>query len=468
MRGAVGVLVVVMSLTLAGRSAAQVKESPLGPDGKCIIDFQASQNGDTTRANIVQLPTGKYNAYIGGGFVGVCRGQDVHLVSDSAEYYGDANLLYLIGRVHYTEPRAKLDADHMTYWTAEGHLKAEGNVYGVMNNGTTMRGPVADYYRIVPGLRAQTLLVTTGRPKIGIVQRDSVTGKISDTVHVEADRVTTIADSVTYAGGTVHITRPEMFAHGDSAFMDNGTGRARLIGNPSVEARRTRPFTLTGGVIDVYSTNKQVDRVVAAPKGHATSQDLELFADSIDLRVTANVLQRAMAWGATRARAVSPTQEILADSIDAILPDQRIRELRAVRKAYATAVPDTSSIITTDRDWMLGDTITARFDTVATGDTSHTPPVRTIMARVNARAYYHIPNDRDKTKPGLNYVVGRAIDVDFLNREVQTVSVSDSAGGVYLEPVSDSVAAKPVNRPGQPRSAPSRPSGRGALPIRRP
>jgi hypothetical protein len=258
-----------------------------------------------------------------------------------------------------------------------------------------------------------------------------------------------------------------MFAHGDSAFMDNGTGRARLIGTPSVEARRSRPFTLTGGIIDVYSTNKQVDRVVATPQGHATSQDLQLFADSIDIRIKANVLQRAMAWGKTRARAISSTQEILADSIDAILPNQQIQELRAVRQAFATAIPDTMSIVTTDRDWMRGDTIVAKFDSVATGDTSHTPPIRTILSRTNARAYYHVPNRDDKTKPGLNYVVGRAIDVDFLDREVQTVTVADSAGGVYLEPLSDSVSVKPV-KPVQPggntRQTPTRPSS----PIRRP
>jgi len=463
----IATVIAALAAVIAGpvRLTAQAKESPLGPSGKCIIDFVASQQGSTSRLNLVQLPTTKYNAYVGGGFTGVCRGQDVHLVSDSAEYYGDNSLLYLIGHVHYTEPRAKIDADHMTYWTEEGHVKAEGNVYGVMNNGTTMRGPVADYYRIVPGLRAQTLLVATGRPKVGIVKRDTLKGKISDTVHVEADRVTTIADSITYAGGTVHITRPEMLANGDSAFMDNGTGRARLLGNPSVEARRSRPFTLTGGVIDVYSTNKVVDRVVATPKGHATSQDLQLYADSIDMRVKGNVLQRAMAWGKTRAHAISPNQDILADSIDAILPDQRIQELRAVRNAYATAVPDTARIVTNDRDWMRGDTIVALFDSVRKGDTSHTPPVKLIKSRTKARAYYHVNNDDDKTKPGVNYVTGRTIDITFVDRAVQTVTVNDSAGGVYLEPIdSTAVVRKPVKSSGQaPRSR-----GRSTLPIRRP
>lgn len=430
------------------------------PGSKCDLEVEGSQAGGTTRVQVTQLPTGNRNMYAGGGFRGRCIGQDMHLVSDSAEYYGDAQLLYLIGNVHYTETRAKIDADHMTYWVAEGHLKAEGNVHGVMNDGTKMDGPVADYYRIVPNVRRQTMLIATGRPKMALVQRDTVTGKLSDTVHVEADRVMTVADSVTYAGGNVHITRPDMFANGDSAFLDNGSGRARLLGKPTVEARRDRPFTLTGGVIDVFSTNKQVNRIVATPSGHATSQDLQLFADSIDMRVTANTLQQVMAWGKSRARALSPTQEITADSIDAILPNQQVREIRAVRGAYATTTPDTAKIqiASSERDWMRGDTIIALFDTVVKGDTSHAPPIRAIQSRIKAKAYYHIANDDDKTKPGINYVVGRTIDVAFKDHAVQTVTVADRAGGVYLEPATDSANVIPARKPAQ--TQPRRTRGR--------
>jgi hypothetical protein len=176
-------------------------------------------------------------------------------------------------------------------------------------------------------------------------------------------------DSLVYASGKVQITRPDLLANGDSAFMDSGRDFARLMREPMVKGIGTRTFTLTGGVIDVYSRNRQVERVVATPTGHAVSQDLELVADSIDLRVAANKLQRAMAWGKTRAHAVSPEREIIADSIDALMPDQRVREVRALRKAYAESNPD-SGVVSKQRDWMSGDSIIARFDTVATADTS--------------------------------------------------------------------------------------------------
>ena len=428
------------------------------PGSKCIIEYKPLP-GMTNRQLYTKLPTGKYNVYIGGGSIWDCQGQDVTLIADSAEYYGDQRLMYLIGNVHYKDDRAKVDADHMTYWMDEEHIRAEGNVYAVMASGTTMRGPVADYYRAVAPIRTQAILVSTGRPTLKVVQIDTLTRNPSDTVNVVADRITSVADSLVYAGGDVRITRPELFATGDSAFMDQGTGRARLMIKPTIEARRTRPFTLTGGVIDVFSQNRLVNRVVATPNGHATSQDLQLFADSVDLRVRNNELQRAMAWGKkSRAHAISPDRDILADSIDALLPDQRIHQIRSVGNAYATSVPDTATIRTKDRDWMRGDTLIATFDALAKGDTAKTPPVKLINARNHARAYYHLKNDNFKDRPGVNYVTGRDIDINFINGGIDSVKVRNQASGVYVEAVDTTVKAKPTT-PAKRPAAPKRRAG---------
>lgn len=454
------VAALVGGIAMAGSARyafAQQRSAGPQPGSKCIIQFQGSVTG-TTRSNFTKLPSGKYNAYIGGGFVGNCQGQDVTLRSDSAEYYGDQSLMYLIANVHYADPRAKVDADHMTYWMDEEHIRAEGNVYAVLASGTTMRGPVADYYRAVRPIRTEAILVSTGRPKLKLVQRDTLTGKPSDTVDVVADRITSVADSLVYAGGDVSITRPELFATGDSAFMDQGTGIARLMRKPTVEARRSRPFTLTGGVIDVFSKNRLVNRVVATPNGHATSQDLQLYADSVDLRVRNNELERAMAWGKTRAHAVSPDRDILADSIDALLPNQRIHQIRAVGKAYATSVPDSATIRTAGRDWIRGDTLIATFDSITRGDTSRTPPIKTIIARDHARAYYHVKNEAAKDRPGVNYVTGKDIDISFLNGGVDTVKVRDKASGVYVEAVDTTAKPKPATTK---TPTPPRPARRG-------
>jgi len=154
-------------------------------------------------------------------------------------------------------------------------------------------------------------------------------------------------------------------------------------------------------------------------------------------------LQRVMAWGKGRARAVSPEREITADSIDAIMPGQRVREVRALRNAYAESNPD-SGVVSTQRDWMRGDTIVARFDSLVGTDTANRPRVREIVAEGNARSFYQMKNSKGPpTQPSVNYVLGRIIEILFEDRKVSTVTVTDKATGVMIEPAAEASAAKP-------------------------
>jgi hypothetical protein len=266
-------------------------------------------------------------------------------------------------------------------------------------------------------------------------------------------------DSLVYASLKVEITRPDLVAKGDSAFMDSGRDFARLMGAPSIEAKGQRPFTLTGGVIDLFSRSRQLERVIATPNGHALSQDLELVADTIDLRLVASQLQRAMAWGDKRARAISPEREIIADSIDAIMPGQRVQEVRAVGSAFANSAPD-STIVTSERDWLAGDTIVARFDSVATGDSTSRPRVREIVANGSARSYYQMKNSKGTpTQPSVNYVRGRTIEIDFADQRVATVTVTDQATGLLIEPAAEPAETTPgtpapTTAPGTPQPPP--------------
>jgi hypothetical protein len=419
----------------------------------CDLDFV---NKPGNPANIKTDPvTGKRTTYLGGGIIAHCIGQGNTLTADSAEYYEAEGRLYLVGNVHYTEPRAKVDSHTMTYYQNDDHLHAEGDVVAVQSNGSTLRGPVADYYRSTPQ-RPLTRMFAPGRPTVTLIQRDtSGRGRPPDTAHVIANQIVMEGDSLVYASGRVEITRPDLLATGDSAFMDSGRDFARLMRQPSVKGNGTHAFTLTGGVIDVYSRNRQVERVVASPNGHALSKDLELVADSIDLRMQNNQLERAMAWGKTRAHAVSPEREIIADSIDAVMPGQRIREVRALRKAYAESNPD-SGVVSTQRDWMRGDTIVAHFDSLVTADTSSKPKIREIVAEGNARSFYQMKNSKGpQTEPTVNYVSGRIIDIMFEEGKVATVTVIDKATGVLIEPAAaPTTGEKPGAAGSQAKKAP--------------
>jgi hypothetical protein len=440
---------VVASIVLVSPAAAQ--DIPRS----CDLDF--TNKGPV---NIVVDAIGKRTSFLSGGVVSHCIGQGNTLTADSAEYYEGEARLYLVGNVHYTEPRATVTSRTMTYYQNDDHLHAEGNVVAILSNGSTLRGPVADYYRSTPR-RLFSRLFAPGRPTVTLVQKDTTgRGRPADTANVVANQINMEADSLVYASGRVEITRPDLLATGDSAFMDSGHDFARLMREPSVQGKGTRAFTLTGGVIDLYSRNRQLERVVATPKGHALSQDLELVADSVDLRVQNNQLQRVMAWGAGRAHAVSPDREIVADSIDAIMPGQRIREVRALRNAYAESNPD-SGVVSTQRDWMSGDTIVAHFDSLAGPDTSSKARIREIVAEGNARSYYQMKNSRGPaTQPSVNYVRGRIIDLRFEDRKVATVTVTDQATGVLIEPAAASTTPKAGATPAPVKPAPAaKPAG---------
>lgn len=435
----------------------------------------------TSHSNSVKLPSGKYNTFFAGGVIGHCRGQGNTLKADSAEYYDEQQLLYLIGHVHYTEPRVTVDAHHGTYFVNEGRLVADTEVYAVMSSGTTMRGPHADYLRVIPGLRTRAQLTATGRPHMHLVQQDSA-ATTPDTAGVDADRVFMDGDSLVYASRRVVIKRTDLTATSDSAFMDQTTGYARLIlGAPTIVGHdKAHPFTLKGDLIDLFSTNHQLTRVLAMRHGDALSKDMHLTSDTIDLRFDAKVLSRAYAWGESRAHATTPERDILADSIDVIMPQQVIHQVRSIGKAYATSIPDSTHFKSKERDWMKGDTIISYFDTtsvhprgatqqaaqspapgggvaahghaakagpdVVSGSTTPAPAqdsqpqVKTVVAKIKARAFYQMaPRDKTQLRPALNYVRGRIITIELVNRQVNMVTVIDSAAGVYLEPQSDTV-----------------------------
>ncbi len=430
----------------------------------CDLDLQNKRGATTIRED----PSGNRTTVFSGGLVAHCIGQGNTLTADSAEYYQADGRLFLIGNVHYTEPRATVTSHTMTYYQNDDHLHAEGDVVAVTANGSTLRGPVAEYYRSTPQ-RPLARLFAPQRPTVSLVQKDTTgKGRPPDTANVVANQIAMEGDNLVYASGRVQITRPDLLATGDSAFLDSGRDFARLMRGPSVKGVGTHTFTLTGGVIDVYSKNRQVERVVATPNGHALSQDLELVADSIDLRVASNRLQRAMAWGKTRAHAISPEREIVADSIDAILPDQRVREVRALRKAYAESNPD-SGVVSAQRDWMSGDTIIARFDSIPPTDTSSKPRIRQIVALSDARSFYQMKNSKGPAnEPSVNYVRGRVIEIDFEDRKVATVTVIDKATGVMVEPAPQPASAKPSTTATSPSATPTPANGKTAAPVKPP
>src|SRR5437868_13524621 len=135
----------------------------------CDLEFPSGTN---TQARQIEVAPGSYVVYLGRGVRAYCIGQGNNLTADSAEYYQAQGRLFLVGNVHYTEPRATVTSNTMTYFQADNHLHAEGNVVAVMSNGSVLRGPSADYYRSTP-TRPRQHLYPPGRPVVTLVQKDT-------------------------------------------------------------------------------------------------------------------------------------------------------------------------------------------------------------------------------------------------------------------------------------------------------
>lgn len=443
-------LLLALCLALPAAATAQGRQS-------CEIVFV---NTPATRQLTIQLPSQKYNTFLGGG-VHITCGQ-ITIRSDSAEIYGDEGRVYLVTNVQYDEPRMHVTSDYLTYFQFDERVVAAGSVNARMANGSTMRGPQAEYRRAVPRVRTIAEMSAFARPTLNLVEK-SAPGRKQPPTEVTANTLLMRGDSLVYAGGQVVITRPDLTANSDSAFLNSAREIMQLIGNPALDGRKDTedPYRLTGTLIHAWSRNRQVTRVLSMGNAVANSKDMRLTSDTIDLRVQDELLERAVAWGKSRAHAISPTQDITADSIDVVMPRQRVRLMTALRGARAEGTPDSARVFTKERDWLQGDTIVARFDTLPArgpatpatpADTAGSPAIRELVATGAAKSFYHLaPRDSAVKQPAINYVTGQQITVSFDQGKVQQVTVAGESHGVYLEPQqpSDSAAARP-RRPGAP------------------
>lgn len=428
--------------------------------GRCNIELRAGS--DSTRLSTTSPgPDAPRNVFVGARVIARCLNQDVSLVADSAEWYQQAQVLYLLGNVKYTEPRVTVSSDQMNYFQVDERLIATGHVVATLPSSSVMRSDTATYYRAVRGIRPQSRLVAQNRPRLLLAQRDSL-GKPGEPVQVTANQITTENDSIVYAGGKVEITRSDLDARSDSAYLDSGREFARLMIKPVIIGKGERGYTLRGRQVELYTRNRIVQRVLAQAEARVTSEDMLLTADTIDLRVDGNKAQAAYIWGKSRARAVSPDRDLIADSLAVRMPGQQLREVRAYRDAMATTFPDTATVRTGEKDWLKGDTIFAFFDSTAIARPAQQPPnttvptpagaavanappaadtatvkpqLREMQSIGHASSRYQVASEGSSPeRPAINYSRGDRITVVLDSTGVSRVRIDEHAVGLYLEP----------------------------------
>lgn len=453
------------------------KKKPAPTSRNCLLDM--TESPPENRMQYQRISDGVSNMFIGGGFVGRCQGENNRLMADSAEHFEGPGIINLFGNVVYEEPRKmQVRATHAIYFTREGRLFADGGVIATaLESGSTFSGSSMEYYRATTE-RPVAKLVAPNRSTVTLIEKDSATGKPGPPTTVMANRFEDAGDSLLYAWGDVVITREKLTGRSDSASFDKLSEMSRLMRAARIiNADTARRFTLNGDTIDLYSTNRQLDRVVALHKSHATTSDMQLDAERIDLRLKAQQLTDAYAFGPGRARATTPQQDVEADSLRIRMVDKLAREVRAVGGARAVGAVDSTKIRTPEKDVLRGDSIFAFFDSSAAAmkDTVKGPPIKEIRALSNASSLFHMPSSKGRDgKPSINYVRGARIFVSFDTGAVRTVRVDEQASGLYLEPedsiIVDTLAAKDSAGKGGKKSAKpaTPPKGKTTAPAKPP
>jgi lipopolysaccharide export system protein LptA len=319
-----------------------------------------------------------------------------------------------------------------------------------------------EYFREKEGLRSLPYWIATGRPfmRMSPTESGAAPGTQGDSLDLTANRIYSLNDSLVWASGRVVIERSDMRATADSATLDNGIEFARLLRDPKINGKGERAFTLVGVEIDMWSKDRALDRVLSSGDAKATTDSLLLTSDTIDLRIVDQQMERVYTWGG-RSRAVSAQQDIESDSMDIRMPAQKLERVHAIGRAIAYSVVDTAKVISSERDWIAGDTIDAQFETVegpadsvatdTTGASSKTR-MREVTASGAARAFYQLPPSGGvRGAPNLSYNRGRMITVHFVDGEMATVTVSEQASGLYLEPTPTAATAASPTAPARER-----------------
>jgi hypothetical protein len=448
---------------------AQAKPAPAvqSPAGdRCRLELVSV--GDSGRAEETAEGT---NYFAGGGVKLRCRGTQVSMQADSVAHYGGRRTEF-IGHVRYRDSTLTLDAERGTYfregerWEARGAVRTQN-----LRSGSTLRGPSLDYFRRADGVRDTAEMFAIGRPTVEYGSKDS-TGTVGEPYVIVGDRIRVRGEDQLWAGGKVTINRSDFAARGDSLRLDTGAGHAGTLlasprpakgakGAPSLPVLRglgADSFELEGRRIDFALRDRELERLTARGAGHAINTGWNLRADTIQLAVKNRKLQHTDAWGdSIRPHAVGDRQEIRADSLALDTPGQRLSEARAFGKAWVAQAADSA---THERDWLVGDTVVARFASRGGADSARAR-LKELDARRSARAFYQARN-RKKGTPGaasgqvaLNYVRGDAIHISMRpdSEAVDRVDVRGAVDGVQLEPSSGVPSAAPVDSAASPDSA---------------
>lgn len=373
--------------------------------------------------------------YFAGGDVQLrCRGQDVRIWTDSiASYQG--SVVQFVGNFRYEDGDAKVTSDFGTYYRDDERWEARGNVvYLNRRDSSQLKGPFVNYYRKIRGVRELEEAYAEQRPTLTIAVRNPAPNTTRDPYIVVADRVRTRGENLMWAGGTVTIDRSDIRGRSDSLELDTGqAGAGALIGHATIRREAQDSFALQGKRIDLGLVKQELNTVTGRDSATLRSQDLDLIAEAIRLRLEARKVVQTLAWGKSpRPQALADDYQVRGDSLAVDTPAEALKELRAFGKAWVGFRPDSAQ---GERDFLTGEKVVAEFVQQAAGGKQKSALHR-LEAREFATSFYRITN-APGARPSINYSRADRIVLTMQpgdSLKVQRVEMIGKVDGLQMEP----------------------------------
>jgi hypothetical protein len=420
-------------LAWLGAGLAATTAAPLAAQNqRCVLQID-----HVARQGVQVNVTPTVSNYFAGGDVRMrCRGQDVHIWTDSIASYQGA-VVQFIGHFRYEDKEAKVTSDFGTYYRDDERWEARGNViYLDRRDGSLLKGPAVNYRRKLRGIRELEEADADQRPTLTVASRDSA-GRPDEPYLIVADRLKMRGQDLMWGGGSVTIDRSDLRGRGDSLQLDTGKdGAGALIGHASIRRAAADSFALAGARVDLAFVKKELSAVTGRDSATLTSRDLDLSADAIRLQLEAKRVVQTLAWGKTqRPQALADEYQVRGDSLAVDTPEESLKELRAFGNAWVGFRPDSAQ---GERDWLSGSKVIAQFAPQASSDKKKSV-LRRLEATESARSFYRIASATAAAggRPSINYSQADRIVLTMEagdSLKVQRVEMLGRVNGMQLEP----------------------------------
>lgn len=209
------------------------------------------------------------------------QSEDLHGSGDAGQYWRDTDIFRVTGNAFAADSTRELHSNSMEYDYNTEELLADGDVHFVdTESGSEATAAGASYDS------ENKLLVLRGRPVLTYFEESDTLRE--DPFRLTGDVVTAFSSDSLVASGRVRLWQDSLTVTSDSLFHDRSHNRSFFRGGPPQVEHPD--YRLTSHMLDVYSRERELERIEAAGEGRG-----EFWSEQPD-SVSADEAAKYISW----------------------------------------------------------------------------------------------------------------------------------------------------------------------------